>query len=1006
MGQTTETLLYVVDIQANNARLAELAKQVREAKEAFATLQAQVKAGAAEASLLDSASVKLKTTLATTSQETRVLLSANLAQAKATQAATGSNEQLRAQLALNTTAYNKLSIADRESSEAGQALQAQTKAISDELKKNESAVGDNRRNVGNYTGALNELIPTLVKLQEQQKASTPDSAAYKEVTKQIGFVQQAAQEAGTKMGLSAEQTTAKLNTVAAAIRPATAELVRLEGEQAKVEKGSEAYTQIGFKVNKLTKEIGQAPVALEKVEAASNGVSSGLQGAISKGLVPFQGQIDRVTGLVGKFKSGTELLNTGLASLKGGGETGALGFRALAAGIAATGIGLLLIAFSALIGYFTQTNEGSKLLKQALAGVGAVVTTLANGAFEAGKYLTKLFTDPKQVAQDFISFLKDQVVNRVQAFGVLLDGIRNRDFKKIADSVLQFNLGITDGTTKLTKYAEGVRDVAINAKELEEQQQKLKKSRAELEIDEVKEKGRVEELLRLSKDRTQSAGERLNGLKEAGRLESELSAKSLAQTSQELALLQQRNKAKGLSATADEIQEERDKRKEYNATVAERNSTLATIKARQSRFVLEEAAERTKAAEDAIKERIAATEAELLTAKQGSERELELQKQLTLQKAELEKAAANKSAADRKLITSQSLAELLKEEDEYLKKRQELAAKQLETEDAQRLTAYNAQKKRDEDAQKDKEADYQHDLGVLERYLDRRRTALETDYAEGKTDKKAYDKAIGLLDDTSFGARIVLAKQYGKDTSKLEADQAKAHRTQLVGQREAEKKLNEDRLRDAESFGAEVGSLFAQSLQDTGESLQQFAGKVLVLILDSLEKAVIAAAAEATAKSIGADPTPLGFVQAALTTAAITVAFEGAKSAIAGSSAKPFATGGVVPGVGNTDSVPTILTPGEIVLNKAASEANAPLLSYLNSLYGGVNFAPGFNPARQISSPTDGGLVARSLVSGPAIDYKQLAAACANIPAPIVNPSHVMAAANQRAVRIGRTELK
>lgn len=69
----------------------------------------------------------------------------------------GSNEQLRAQLSILTLQYNKLSEEERKTSVAGKELQANIKSISDALKANEKAVGDNRRNVGNYADSLHGL---------------------------------------------------------------------------------------------------------------------------------------------------------------------------------------------------------------------------------------------------------------------------------------------------------------------------------------------------------------------------------------------------------------------------------------------------------------------------------------------------------------------------------------------------------------------------------------------------------------------------------------------------------------------------------------------------------------------------------------------------------------------------------------------------------------------------------------------------------------------------------
>lgn len=231
------------------------------------------------------------------------------------------------------------------------------------------------------------------------------------------------------------------------------------------------------------------------------------------------------------------------------------------------------------------------------------------------------------------------------------------------------------------------------------------------------------------------------------------------------------------------------------------------------------------------------------------------------------------------------------------------------------------------------------------------------------TSKEQYESQVQVLEENSLGARIVLQRQFNKDSTQLETQLAKTQgnfRRQLT---EKERQMNEARLQSAETFGAAIGQLFADTLTGTGQSLQEFAGKVLILILDTLEKSVLAASAEAAAKSIAANPTPAGFIQAAITTAAITVAFEAAKAAIGTTTAEPFATGGIVPGTGNTDSVYTVLTPGEVVMNKAASQELAPVLSYLNSMYGGKDFAPGFNPTsapRQI----DGGLMARQIGQG------------------------------------------
>lgn len=69
-----------------------------------------------------------------------------------------SADALRAQLAKNTKELNAMSAATRNNTDEGKALVTETKEISDRLKEMEKAVGDNRRNVGNYAESIQEAM--------------------------------------------------------------------------------------------------------------------------------------------------------------------------------------------------------------------------------------------------------------------------------------------------------------------------------------------------------------------------------------------------------------------------------------------------------------------------------------------------------------------------------------------------------------------------------------------------------------------------------------------------------------------------------------------------------------------------------------------------------------------------------------------------------------------------------------------------------------------------------
>jgi len=109
---------------------------------------------------------------------------------RANKANAGSNEQLRAQLSVLTHQYNNLSKEERENSTRGKEMQQQVASLTETLKANESAVGDNRRNVGNYAGALKELKAELKLAKDEMVVLADtlgeDSNEFKEAQKRAG----------------------------------------------------------------------------------------------------------------------------------------------------------------------------------------------------------------------------------------------------------------------------------------------------------------------------------------------------------------------------------------------------------------------------------------------------------------------------------------------------------------------------------------------------------------------------------------------------------------------------------------------------------------------------------------------------------------------------------------------------------------------------------------------------------------------------------------------------
>lgn len=153
----------ILRIEIDQSVIDQSKKRAVELSNSIAKLRGELKANTRETDDMNEAYIEQTAQLKALDKEYRqnveVLKQANTI----TATSEGSNAKLRAQLSLLTNQYNGLSKAERENSDVGQRLKTSIRSISDELKANESAVGDNRRNVGNYKEAFGGLIGTLGK---------------------------------------------------------------------------------------------------------------------------------------------------------------------------------------------------------------------------------------------------------------------------------------------------------------------------------------------------------------------------------------------------------------------------------------------------------------------------------------------------------------------------------------------------------------------------------------------------------------------------------------------------------------------------------------------------------------------------------------------------------------------------------------------------------------------------------------------------------------------------
>lgn len=126
------------------------------------------------------------------------------------QSAEGSYNRLSAQYSLNKIYLNNMSVEEREATEEGRKLVAETKAIYEEMKRLQEATGKTSLNVGNYSDAAKGLT-TQIENQTKQLAllrleGKQGTAEYKQLSKEAAILRDAIADATAEINNMASDT--------------------------------------------------------------------------------------------------------------------------------------------------------------------------------------------------------------------------------------------------------------------------------------------------------------------------------------------------------------------------------------------------------------------------------------------------------------------------------------------------------------------------------------------------------------------------------------------------------------------------------------------------------------------------------------------------------------------------------------------------------------------------------------------------------------------------------
>jgi len=129
------------------------------------------------------------------------------------------------------------------------------------------------------------------------------------------------------------------------------------------------------------------------------------------------------------FSDATEKVEKAFSSLKGGVGKVISTFKTLKGAIAATGIGLLVIALGSLVTFFTKTTKGADMLSEVMAGLGAAVDVIIDRISGFGESIMKFFSgDFKGAVEgmtETFSGLGDEIIREAEAAARLQRELNN-----------------------------------------------------------------------------------------------------------------------------------------------------------------------------------------------------------------------------------------------------------------------------------------------------------------------------------------------------------------------------------------------------------------------------------------------------------------------------------------------------------------------------------------------------------------------------------------------------
>ena len=192
--------------------------------------------------------------------------------------------------------------------------------------------------------------------------------------------------------------------------------------------------EVDADTSQVTKSLDSVEASVEDTSKATNGLTSSL---------------DKLTGgAVSGFAAMGQSIRTTVGGLK-----------TLKGALAATGIGLLVIAVGSLITAFRSSEEGANKLSKILTVVGSVTDNLLDLVADLGEKIIAAFENPQAAFESFKNALVENITNRLEglieflpkigeAISLVFDGKFGQAAQVAGDAVAKVALGVEDFSEK------------------------------------------------------------------------------------------------------------------------------------------------------------------------------------------------------------------------------------------------------------------------------------------------------------------------------------------------------------------------------------------------------------------------------------------------------------------------------------------------------------------------------------------------------------------------------